>query len=201
MLFLTSVSRRCHISACNMSKRKQTWDNYKEKVAKKRRNDKGAAASAGGSDGITVQRLSSHVEGKCQKYSRTGPLTLVPLDQGPALENMKKACQLHFNTDLECDVLAGEPGPSFTDEKQIQNWKVLHIWFLERSSSAKRKSHNSKPVQEPRASPKKDAGVSRPVKSSVIPSVSLSQMLRLGKLIVPDVDVVTLRLEEFSIEN
>ena len=146
-----------------MSKRKQTWDNYKEKVAKKRRNDKGAAASAGGSDGITVQRLSSHVEGKCQKYSRTGPLTLVPLDQGPALENMK--------------------------------------WFLEGSSSAKRKSHNSKPVQEPRASPKKDAGVSRPVKSSVIPSVSLSQMLRLGKLIVPDVDVVTLRLEEFSIEN
>ena len=42
-----------------MSKKKQTWDNYKEKVAKKRRNDKGAAAAAGGSDGITVQRLSS----------------------------------------------------------------------------------------------------------------------------------------------
>ena len=40
-----------------MSKRKQTWDNYKEKVAKKSRIDKGAAAAAGGSDGITVQRL------------------------------------------------------------------------------------------------------------------------------------------------
>ena len=39
-----------------MSKRKQTWDNYKEKVANKRRNDKGAAAAAGGSDGITVLR-------------------------------------------------------------------------------------------------------------------------------------------------
>ena len=44
-----------------MSKRKQTWDNYKEKVAKKSRIDKGAAAAAGGSDGITVQRLSSQV--------------------------------------------------------------------------------------------------------------------------------------------
>ena len=37
-----------------MSKRKQTWDNYKEKVAK--RNDKRAAAAAGGSDGITILR-------------------------------------------------------------------------------------------------------------------------------------------------
>ena len=72
---------------------------------------------------------------------------------------------------------------------------------LDGSSSAKRESHNSEPVQELRASAKKDAGVSRPVKYSVIPSVSLSQMLRLGKLIVPDVDVVTLRLEGFSIEK
>ena len=139
------------------------------------------------------------MEGKCQKYSRIRPFTLVPLDQEPSLENIKKACQLHFNTDLECDVLAGEPGSSFTDEKQIQNWKVLHIRFLEGSSSAKRESHNSKPVQELRASPRKDSGVSQPVKSSVIPSVSWSQMLRLGRLIVPDVDIVTLRLEEFSI--
>ena len=79
-----------------MSKRKQTWDNYKEKVAKKRRIDKGAAAAAGGSDGITVQRLSSQVEGKRQKYSRIGPLTLVPLDQEPSLENIKKSMPVAF---------------------------------------------------------------------------------------------------------
>ena len=83
-----------------MSKRKQTWDNYKEKVAKKSRIDKGAAAAAGGSDGIAVQRLSSQVEGKRQKYLRMGPSTLVPLDQEPPLQNIKKAYQLHFNTDL-----------------------------------------------------------------------------------------------------
>ena len=79
-----------------MSKRKQTWDNYKEKVAKKRRIDKGAAAAAGGSDGISVQRLSSQVEGKRQKYSRIGPLTLVPLDQEPSLENIKKSMPVAF---------------------------------------------------------------------------------------------------------
>ena len=69
--------------------------------SQKRRKDKGAAAAAaGGSDWITVLRLSSQVEGKCQKYSRIGPLTLVPLDQEPSLEIIKKACQLHFYMDL-----------------------------------------------------------------------------------------------------
>ena len=101
-------------------------------------------------DGITIQRLSANVEGKCQKYSRIGPLTLVPLDKEPTLENIKEACKSHFNTDLECDVLAGERGLSYTDEKQIQNWKVLHIRFMEgfppSSVSAKRKNHLSEPV-------------------------------------------------------
>jgi hypothetical protein len=33
--------------------------------------------------------------------------------------------------ELECDVLAGERGPSFTESGQIQNWKVLHVRFVE----------------------------------------------------------------------
>ena len=42
---------------------------------------------------------------------------------------------------------------------------------------------------------------SRPkiAKSSIAASVPLSQMLKLGKLIVPEVDIVTLSLEEFSL--
>ena len=61
-----------------------------------------------GLTGITVQRLSVNVEGKCQKYSRIGPLTLVPLEKEPTLEYIKAACKAHFDTHLECDVLAGE---------------------------------------------------------------------------------------------
>lgn len=59
---------------------------------------------------ITVQRLSADVEGKCQKYSRVGALTLVPLDKELTLENIKDACKAHFGSSLECDVLSGGKG-------------------------------------------------------------------------------------------
>ena len=85
--------------------------------------------------GITVQRLSADVEGKCQKYSRIGPLTLVPLDKEPTLDNIKDACKAHFGSSLECDVLAGEQGPSFTEAVQIKNWKAIHVRFIECSPS------------------------------------------------------------------
>ena len=81
-----------------------------------------------------MQRLSANVEGKCQKYSRIGALTLVPLEEEVTLPNIKSACKAHFKTNLECDVLAGERGPSYTDASQIQNWKVIHSRFMEKSS-------------------------------------------------------------------
>ena len=69
---LQSIARATFLRAtCRKGNKRGTIT--KEKVAKKRRNDKGAAAAAGVNDGITVQRLSSQVEGKCQKYSRIGP--------------------------------------------------------------------------------------------------------------------------------
>ena len=65
---------------------------------------------------ITVQRLSSSVEGKWQKYARIGPLTMVHLGCEATRENIKKECKKHFNiTDMDCDILDGERGPSFTD--------------------------------------------------------------------------------------
>ena len=100
-----------------------------------------------------VQRLTSTVNGKCQKYNRMGPLTLEP-----TLDSIKEACKAHFNTDLDCDVLAGERGPSYTDGSQIKNFKVIHVR-------------------------------------------SLNRMLKLGKVIVPEANVVTINLKEFSIAN
>jgi len=114
------------------TKRKPAWDNYKDRVAKRRtRKDKGANPNL--TDGLTVHRLPENVEGKCQKYSRIGPLTLVPFQQDLelTLENIKAACKTQFCTELECDVLAGERGPSYTDITQIKNWKVLHVRFVE----------------------------------------------------------------------
>ena len=80
-----------------------------------------------------MQRLSANVEGKCQKYSRIGALTLVPLEEEVTLPNIKVACKSHFKANLECDILAGERGPSYADASQIQNWKVVHIRFIEKS--------------------------------------------------------------------
>ena len=37
------------------------------------------------------------------------------------LENIKDACKIYFNTELGCDVLAGERNPSFTDVRKIRN--------------------------------------------------------------------------------
>ena len=176
-------------------KRKQDWDNYKDKISKKRSGKKKDEASPSGLCGsITVQSLSPNVEGKCQKYSRIGALTLVPLEEEATLPNIKAACKAHFGTNMECDVLAGERGPSYTDASQIQNWKLLHIRFIEKSSQ---------PLQQ-QSEPTKDSSRAKensPIiaKSSIAASVSLSQMLKLGKVIVPEVDIVTLRLEEFSL--
>ena len=73
-----------------MSKRKHEWEDYMEKISKKRTGKKKDEAGPSGLCGsITVQRLSANVEGKCQKYSRIGCLTLVPLEEEVTLPNIK----------------------------------------------------------------------------------------------------------------
>ena len=123
-------------------------------------------------------------------------LESVALEEEVTFPNIKAACKSHFKTNLECDVLAGERGPSYTDASQIQNWKVIHIRFIEKSSE---------PIQR-QSEPAKDkcrsmAIENRPkiAKSSFAASVPLSKMLKLGKVIVPEVDIATPFLEEFSL--
>jgi hypothetical protein len=157
-----------------------------------------------------VQRLSANVEGKCQKYMRIGPLTWVPLeDKEATLETIKDACKVHFDTESECDVLAGERGPSYTSTSQIKNWKVIHVRFIEGAQNLVHAvSHQSEPTKH---SPKKriihtnvtarSENLSSRLHMSVAPSISLSKMLKIGKVINLDSDIITLHLEEFSIAN
>ena len=129
------------------------------------------------------------MEGKCQKYSRIGPLTLVTLEKEATLENIKAACKEHFKTGLECDVLAGERGPSYTDASQIQNRKVIHVRFVETSSITlvndsqhreieslhRRESvHESEP-EETNDQHHKNSSTNDSIAPSVVASVSLSQ--------------------------
>ena len=134
-----------------MSGKRKQWDDYKERQGKRRvgaKSDKASPrrvgaksdkASPSASEGfLIVQRLSANVQGKCQKYNRIGPLTLVPFDKESTFKNIKDACKSHFGTNCECDVLAGERGPSYTHESQIKDWsKVIHIRFLEYEKSQK----------------------------------------------------------------
>ena len=112
-----------------MSKRKH-WDEFKDKMSQTRLGKKEGKDN---SEYLTVQRLSESVEGKAQKYTRIGPLTMVPFShEEKTMENVKQACKKHFGIDegCQCDILAGERGPSYTTVNQIKNWKLIHIRFV-----------------------------------------------------------------------
>ena len=72
------------------------------------------------------------------------------------------------------------------------------------TSTKKQPFQQSEPL---RGSPRKSVSHIPPklvsvAKSSVVPIISLSQMLKLGKVIAaPEVDIVTLKLEEFFFTN
>ena len=56
---------------------------------------------------ITVQRLSSNVEGRYQKYACIGVLTMVPLGCEPRISNIKETWKGFFKAEhMECDILA-----------------------------------------------------------------------------------------------
>ena len=83
-------------------------------------------------DYLTVQRLTAEVAAKCQKCGRIGPLSIVPFThESLTLENTKSACKKHFDIGsyMECNVLAGKRGPSYTSIEQSKSLKLLHLRF------------------------------------------------------------------------
>ena len=117
---------------------RQKWEGFEKQMKAKRevnckRKLKGQTPQK--VDQLTVQRLSSDVSGKAQKFSRIGPRVFVPYPNGDlTMTNIKKACEDHFLSQLkmqvECDVLAGEQGPSCKTLDQIPNLKLIHVRFV-----------------------------------------------------------------------
>ena len=119
-----------------MNKRKHPrWEQFKAEVTNKRSGKNSKQLSAKGLDYLTVQRLSPTVEGKLQKYTRMGPLRMVPMKGELTLNSIKESCKEYFKIPdrMECDLLAGERGPSFTDVTQTKSFKLLHVRFMERT--------------------------------------------------------------------
>ena len=82
-----------------------------------------------------MQWLSAKVEGKAQKYSRIGALTMVLMHGKEChFEKMKGKCHQHIKMieDVhKCDIFAGEGGLSFSSVSQITDQRVLNIRFVE----------------------------------------------------------------------
>ena len=84
---------------------------------------------------IIVQRMSSEVTGKQQKYTRIGPGEFVPFEFDEiTFDNVIEACQKYFaaqiDKDMACDVLAGERGPSCKKLCQVPDHKVFYERFI-----------------------------------------------------------------------
>ena len=217
-----------------MSKRK--FDNLYARLSKKRQGKEDKEGEF-----ITVQRLSSSVEGKAQKYSRIGALTMVAMEgKERTMDNIKEACLRHFNVDsqkYDCDLVAGERGPSYVSIGQITNWKVLHVRFVETRAGKTTKTLfksedngtnvNSNEYRNfsastaslvalsmikspPRPTGLKDYNKSHtpvttpaPPSESLVKSISISEMIKLGKLVPPkqSKELVTLQVESFDTEK
>ena len=105
-------------------RRKKSWGTFKNEMKAKRRKTGDGCAKKNKRDNIlerqelVVQRLSSEVSGKAQKYTRVWPCGFVQYDEEElSFQGIKPACEKHFSPSLErkglsCDVLAGEQGPS-----------------------------------------------------------------------------------------
>ena len=187
-----------------MSKRKQ-WDNFKKKISGKRTGKKERVDEE---EHLTVQQLSASVEGKAQKYARIGPLTMVPFKhEEKMMQNVRQACKDHFGfgDEYNCDILAGERGPSYTSTSQIKNWKLLHVRFVESDGRVEPPKNN----HVGKGGSCKEGSTSLPIpvpdeneKSCTIPkSVPLIQLIMMGKLILPKENVVKIQLEQFNITS
>ena len=173
------------------------FEAFKAKIAKKRMGKEESTGSAADMEYITVQRLSSYVEGRYQKYAWIGALTMVPLGCEATISNIREACMRFFKAeDMECDILAGERGPSWTETSQISNWKAIHVRFIERSESQTCEKQDLIKETKSQGTPQKPA---LPMATKVASSVPLGAMLKVGKLIQPSVDIVSVQLEEFDL--
>ena len=116
------------------------WKNYKAKMAKKRCKTTKEDCSNTKMEELVVQRLSTTVSGKAQKYTRVGAREFVAFDYDEVnIAYIKKACAEHYGSsigdDMEVDVLAGEQGPSCQTMKHVKDLRLIYIRFIQRETS------------------------------------------------------------------
>lgn len=188
------------------------WKNFKTAMKEKRTGKRKAPShDIVQKEEIVIQRLSTEVSGKAQKYSRIGPREFVPFDyEEVTLDNIKNACRRHFASivgeRMVCDVLAGEQGPSCSSVQQIPDLKVVHVRFIEPNDrdvdAEDRMELDRLPLKRPfrRANTQSLPVTKVESPSKTFPkSLSVLEMMRLGKVI--NGSTVTIDLFTFAIAD
>ena len=144
---------------------------------------------------LVVQRLSSSVSGKAQKYSRVGPREFVPFPHEEiTIKNIKSACEKHFSSvtqdGLVCDVVAGDQGPSCRTMEQLPDTKVIHVRFIENVENELDIMQDSSEPRPKRVKTRPNSFAGSPSKAvsevttkQYPKSLSISEMIKLGKKI------------------
>jgi hypothetical protein len=118
----------------------QAWKKFTTAMSNKRTGKKTNKPNGGNATilkkgELVVQRLSSDVQGKAQKYARVGPREFVSFPyEAVTIKNLKEACYKHFKSrigdDMVCDIIAGDQGPSCSSVEQIPSFNVIHVRFV-----------------------------------------------------------------------
>lgn len=196
----------------------ESWKKFKTQMKGKRTHKGGKSGPKNTileKEELVVQRLSSEVAGKAQKYLRVGPREFVPFEYDElTFENLKMACQQYFASRLEknmiCDVLAGEQGPSCKSLDHIPDLRVIHIRFIPGLRVEQTTSHTDDrdifEYQPPRKKKSAPNARSDPIKrvpspSKVIPkSLSVLDMLKIGK-VINDKETEVIELFSFNVDK
>ena len=118
----------------------QAWKKFTTAMSSKRTGKKTNKSNSGNATilkkgELVVQRLSSDVQGKAQKYVRVGLRDFVSFPhEAVTIKDLKEACHKHFKSrigdDMVCDILAGDQGPSCSSVEQIPSFNVIHVSFV-----------------------------------------------------------------------
>ncbi|PFX18239.1 hypothetical protein AWC38_SpisGene17389 [Stylophora pistillata] len=170
------------------------WRQFENKQRQKRaaKGKRTAPESVVAKDEIIVQRMSSQVTGKQQKYTRTGPREFVPFEFDEiTFDNKVEACQKHFapqiDKDMVCNILTD--GEVSNDQGEEEHRQQTHKTKKTRCDDNPRK----KAVSE--TSPKKVCS-----RKFYPKSLFIQDMLKLGKVISKKSSTV-IRIFKFDFQH
>ena len=187
-----------------LKRKKDTWEEFEKRVGAKRHGKGKGERPLNVPNDINVQRMSSTPSGRLKKYQPLDTRDYVPFNEYDELtvENIKEACESFYNAPTgSCDILASDRGPSCTKMEQLKGKKVFFVRFLPpKQDRAVEHGGPNRPASSP-ASPVRKSCKQETLPKTVFPkSVSVTALLKAGKLIKP-LNLSVLSLEYFDVQS